>query len=146
MNTIKKFNEFNNSEQINENWKNWAIALGIASSAFLANDVRSQTKLKDKIENTKSDLSDKFSKIISNPVLKKLEKDGYIPFVGEYIDKDREMIDNDISFLGETQTSAKSDLIEKLQQDKINYSPKNGFFVYRKEDGKVRVKWISYSK
>ena len=139
MENIKTFNQFNNDQSINENWKNWAVALGIASSSLFMSDAKAQVNLKDKIETAKSDLFSKFNK---DTLLKDLEKDGYIPLKGELVDKNKKMFDDDISSLGETESSSKANLMQTLRDKKIN--PRDGFFVYRKEGKKVRMKWIGY--
>lgn len=139
MGKIKTFNKFNSDQSINENWKNWAVALGIASSSLFINDAKAQFNLKDKIEIVKSDL---FSKLNKNPLLKELEKDGYIPLETELVDKSKKMFDDNINYLGETKSSSKASLMQHLSDRKIN--PRDGFFVYRIEGKKVRIKWIGY--
>lgn len=140
--------KINESSQDNnlleENWKNWAIALGIVGSSFFVNDVNAQVNLnlKNKIENVKSNLKSKISK---DPVLKQLEKDGYSPAIGDRINPDKNLIDNNIEVVSNTMTNTKFQLIETLKLKNMKYDRFNGIIVYKEIPGnKIKAKWISY--
>lgn len=138
MDKIKRFKEFN-GESLNENWKNWAVALGIASASLFSGSTIGQTKLKDKIESIKDVLYE-------DPVLKKLIKDGYEPLPGSlpiswYAEKGN-LVDSDISILSNTLTAAKLRL-SSILMDKNIKPEEDGFFVYRDEGSNVRIKWIT---
>ena len=140
MNRIKRFDEVDLNESINESWKSWAVALGIASASLLVNDALGQSKLKDKIELVKDKLN-------GDPVLKKLIEDGYEPLPGALPLTRLEvygegLIDSDISVLSNTLSGAMLSLKSALEERKIK-PEEDGYFVYKKEGSKVRLKWIT---
>jgi hypothetical protein len=123
---------------IEEGWKTWAVALGIAASSLLSStDANAQLNIKNKLES-----------IINNDLtLKKLEKEGYSPGIGDAIDKDRSISDSGIEVVGGDMTNARAELLKILKNEKINYSnPRIGFIVYKKESPtKIKAKWITYN-
>jgi hypothetical protein len=144
MNRIKRFNEVDSNETLNESWKSWAVALGLVSASLFSNNVLGQSKLKDKIESVKDLVNDKINK---DPILKDLEKEGYRPLDNYHTQKIIEkgkLVDLDISVLSNTQSAAKLNLISKLNDRKLN--PQDGFFVYKNEGSNIRMKWITYDK
>lgn len=151
--SIKLLKEENKQELIEENWKNWAVALGIASVSLFAGNAMGQSKLKDKIETIKDAGKDKLEsvkelvndKINKDPVLKQLENDGYVPGVGEKINTDKSLSDPNIEVIGETISNARSLLIQTLNLKGIKYNQLNGIIVYKVESpSKVKAKYISY--
>jgi hypothetical protein len=150
---IKLFKEENKQELIEENWKNWAVALGIASASLFAGNAMGQSKLKDKIETIKDAGQNKLEsvkelvndKINKDPVLKQLEKDGYVPGVGERINTDKRLSDPNIETLAETETGARFQLLQILDLKGIKFNQINGIIVYKVESPtKVKAKYISY--
>jgi hypothetical protein len=130
--------KFTNNEIIEENWKNWAIGLGIVASSFFTEPANAQniSNIKNKVEN-----------IISNDVtLKKLNKEGYFPAIGDRINPNKSLIDSGIETVANTETASKTSLQSKLKSEGINYSnPNEGVIVYKKEGSNIRAKWIKYN-
>ena len=150
---VKLLKEENQQELIEENWKNWAVALGIASASLFAGNAMGQSKLKDKIETIKDAGKDKLesvkelvnNKINKDPVLKQLEKDGYIPAKGDIISSDKMLSDSNIETVAETMTNAKNSLIQLLNSKGIKYNQVNGIIVYKVESPtRVKAKYIFY--
>jgi hypothetical protein len=139
---INLLKEENQQELIEENWKNWAVALGIASASLFSTDVIGQSKLKDKIESVKDVVNDKINK---DPILRQLEKEGYSPAIGDRINPDKRLSDPNIEVVGNTIINAKSSLIELLESKGIKFNQLNGIIVYKKiSSSQVKAKWISY--
>ena len=128
---------------IEEGWKGWAVALGLAASSLLTTNVAAQSSVKDKIENIKNKVQSKISK---DPVLKNLEKEGYSPEIGSTIKPDVILVDSGFESFSNTKIAARADLIQKLSSEGIkDLSAHKGIFVYRNEGSNVRMKWITYN-
>lgn len=135
---VKIIEKSDNKELIEESWKNWAIGLGIVASSFFTQNVNADTidNVKDKVENV----------ITQNTTLKKLKKDGFAPAIGELIDNSKKISDTGIEVLGNTQTAAKTQLIQILKAKGINPSDnRSGFIIYKQENKKIIAKYIKYN-
>lgn len=139
---INLLKEENQQELIEENWKNWAVALVIASASLFSTDVMGQSKLKDKIESVKDVVNDKINK---DPILRQLEKEGYSPAIDDRINPDKRLSDPNIEVVGNTIINAKSSLIELLESKGILFNQLTGIIVYKKiSPSQVKAKWIFY--
>ena len=128
-------------ENIDEGWKNWALALGIALSSLVPNHANASTSgigdgIKDKIVS----VVDHGSQL----TIKKLEKEGYSPSSGTPIKGDKELVDSGIESTGNTASAAEMQVRAELNSKGIDTSHKSGFFVYKEVGQNVSVKWISY--
>jgi len=141
MKYLKRFENYNNDELLEEGWKNWALALGIAASSLVSNNANASTQgigddLRDKIENLKG---------CSGLTIKKLEKDGYSPVPGTLIPSDKKLVDSGIESTGKTKSTADEAIKSLLRSKGIDFGNiKSGFFVYKEIGQKISVKWISF--
>ena len=136
---IKFMNESNNNKLLEENWKNWAIGLGIVASSFFTQPTNAEDllKIKEKVENV----------VNKDITLKKLQKEGFSPAVGDRINPNKSLYDSGIEVIGNTETAAKFQLIEILKSKGINHSnvmKPEGIILYKKEGKNIRAKWIGY--
>jgi hypothetical protein len=136
---IKFLNESDNKEILEENWKNWAIGLGIVASSFFTQPTNAEDllKVKEKVENV----------VNKDITLKKLQKEGFSPAIGDRINPNKSLFDSGIEVIGNTETAVKFQLIEILKSKGINHSnimKPEGIIVYKKEGKNIRAKWIGY--
>lgn len=141
MKYLKTFENYNlNDELLEEGWKNWALALGIAASSLVSNSANASSqglgdKLKDKIESMAS----------SGLTIEKLERDGYSPAIGTSISSDKKLLDSGIVANGTTKSAATTGIEVKLKSKGIDYNNRKlGFLVYKEVDQGYDVKWISF--
>jgi len=141
MKYLKTFENYNlNDELLEESWKNWALALGIAASSLVSNNANASSqglgdKLKDKIESMAS----------SGLTIEKLERDGYSPAPGTLIPSDKKLVDSGIESTGQTKSAADISIQSLLRSKGIDFSNrKSGFFVYKEVGQNISVKWISF--
>ena len=148
MKYLKTFENYSykfDDENIDEGWKNWALALGIALSSLAPNHANASTSgigdgIKDKIVS----VVDHGSQL----TIKKLEKQGYSPSIGTPIKVDKELVDSGIEAYANTKSAADTQLDVNLKAaGKICYDEKGhllGFRVYKDVGEGCSVKWISY--
>lgn len=141
MKYLKTFENYNlDDELLEESWKKWALALGIAASSLVSNDANAGSqgigdKLKDKIESMTS----------SGLTIEKLEKDGYSPAMGTFISSDKKLVDSGIESTGQNKSAADISIQSLLKSKGIDFSNrKSGFFVYKEVGQNISVKWISF--
>jgi len=141
MKYLKTFENYNlNDELLEESWKNWALALGIAASSLVSNSANASSqglgdKLKDKIESMAS----------SGLTIEKLERDGYSPAPGTLIPSDKKLVDSGIVANGKTIPGATKGIEVKLKSEGIDYNNRKlGFLVYKEVGQGYDVKWISF--
>lgn len=144
MKYLKTFENYSynfDDENIDEGWKNWALALGIALSSLVPNHANASTSgigdgIKDKIVS----VVDHGSQL----TIKKLEKEGYSPSAGTPIKADKELVDSGIEAYGNTESAAELQIRTELNSKGIDTSHKSGFYVYKSVGQGYSVKWISY--
>jgi hypothetical protein len=144
MKYLKTFENYSynfDDENIDEGWKNWALALGIALSSLVPNHANASTSgigdgIKDKIVS----VVDHGSQL----TIKKLEKEGYSPSAGTPIKSDKELIDSGIESTGTSASAAEMQVRTELISKGIDTSHKSGFYVYKEVGQGYSVKWISY--
>ena len=144
MKYLKTFESYSynfNDETIDEGWKNWALALGIALSTLTTNHANASTSgigdgIKDKIVS----VVDHGSQL----TIKKLEKEGYSPSAGAPIKADKELVDSGIESTGTSASAAEMQVRTELISMGIDTSHKSGFYVYKEVGQNISVKWISY--
>ena len=144
MKYLKTFENYSynfDDENIDEGWKNWALALGIALSSLVPNHANASTSgigdgIKDKIVS----VVDHGSQL----TIKKLEKEGYSPSAGTPIKADKELVDSGIEAYGNTESAAELQIRTELNSKGIDTSHKSGFYVYKEVGQNISVKWISY--
>ena len=140
MKHLKTFEIYNyqDNEIIQEGWKNWALALGIASSSLISNHANAHglgDGLKDKI----------FSIINGDLTIKRLERDGYSPTPGSLIPNNKKIVDSGIEAHGQTKTTAELSLRNELKSKGIDSNNRKlGFIVYKTDGEQIFVKWISF--
>ena len=144
MKYLKTFESYSynfNDETIDEGWKNWALALGIALSTLTPNHANASTSgigdgIKDKIVS----VVDHGSQL----TIKKLEKEGYSPSAGTPIKADKELVDSGIESTATSASAAEMQVRTELISKGIDTSHKSGFYVYKEVGQNISVKWISY--
>ena len=130
---------YQDNEILEEGWKNWAIALGIAASSLMPNHANAST------QGIGDGLKDRVVSIINGDLtIKNLEKDGYSPAPGTMISSDKKIVDSGIEAHGQTKSAAELSLQKELQSKGIDYgNRKAGFIVYKTDGSQIFVKWIS---
>ena len=144
MKYLKTFENYSykfDDENIDEGWKNWALALGIALSSLAPNHANASTS------GIGDGIKDKIISVVDHGTaltVKKLERDGYSPVPGNLIKGDKELVDSGIESTGQTKSAAETSIRSELNSKGIDTSNKSGFFVYKEVGQNISVKWISY--
>ena len=138
MKYLKRFENYNNDELLEEGWKNWALALGIAASSLMPNNANASTQ--------GDGLKDRLTSIINGDLtIKNLEKDGYSPAPGTLIPSGKKLVDSGIESTGQSKSTADISIQSLLKSKGIDFSNrKSGFFVYKEIGKNISVKWISF--